>query len=242
MYFRPTTLVLVLTIHGVHQLHRDKSPVPNIPVADLPQLAIPSKISSLTRTLASASPKAVLSSLSLPEPPSSPSRSPSKSPAKRVLREFAVPFPVTASTSKSPTKSSILFPQTPSRHDKIDHSKNLLTPRTPATSITSDSVFNPTTPVHQKGDGASTAPQTPTTSRRQALYERIRQRSLTTSPTKAPSEVKGGKLTRDQMLKMGQEEMRRRCLLGRLDGVAESVWMSVSILQLLHQLRILIRL
>ena len=26
---------------------------------------------------------------------------------------------------------------------------------------------------------------------------------------------------------MGQDEMRRRCLLGRLGGVAESVWMSV---------------
>lgn len=35
----------------------------------------------------------------------------------------------------------------------------------------------------------------------------------------------GGKLTKEQMMKMGQEEMRRRCLLGRLGGVAESVWM-----------------
>ncbi|KAG5732938.1 hypothetical protein E4T56_gene14796, partial [Termitomyces sp. T112] len=57
----------------------------------------------------------------------------------------------------------------------------------------------------------------------------VRQKSLTASPTKTPSsEVKGGKLTRDQMLKMGQEEMRRRCLLGRLGGVAESVWMFFS--------------
>lgn len=31
------------------------------------------------------------------------------------------------------------------------------------------------------------------------------------------------------MLKMGQEEMRRRCLLGRLGGVAESVWMFVPL-------------
>ncbi|KAJ7894672.1 hypothetical protein B0H14DRAFT_3646422, partial [Mycena olivaceomarginata] len=58
---------------------------------------------------------------------------------------------------------------------------------------------------------------------------RLRQRSLSASPTKAASsEVKGGKLTRDQLLKMGQDELRRRCLLGRLDGVAESVWMLFS--------------
>ena len=89
-------------------------------------------------------------------------------------------------------------------------------------------MFDPSTPVHQKGSNAATVPETPTTSRRQALYERVRQRSLTASPTKALSNnVMSGKLTRDQMLKLGQEEMRRRCLLGRLGGVAESVWMSV---------------
>jgi hypothetical protein len=186
---------------------------------------MPTKVSSLTRTLASTSPKASLSSLSLPVPPSSPSRSPSKSPTKQVLRDFAVPFPVPRSASKSPAKMSMLFPETP-RHNRMDHSA-LLIPRTPASS-TEPAGFDPTTPVHQKGNNASTAPQTPTTSRRQALYERVRQRSLTASPTKIRSdEVTGGKLTRDQMLKLGQEEMRRRCLLGRLSGVAESVWMSV---------------
>ncbi len=34
-------------------------------------------------------------------------------------------------------------------------------------------------------------------------------------------------MTRDQMLKMSQDELRRRCLLGRLGGVAESIWMLV---------------
>ncbi|KAF8076237.1 hypothetical protein FPV67DRAFT_404816 [Lyophyllum atratum] len=207
------------------ELHSDASIVPQIPLASLPELAMPVKISSLTRTLASASPKGAIASFSLPGPPSSPSRSPTKSPIKRALREFAVPFPVT-SASKSPTKSSILFPQTPSRRDKVT---DLFSPRTPSTSLTSESAFDPSTPVHQKGDNAATVPQTPTSSRRQALYERIRQRSLTASPTKAPSsEVKGGKLTRDQIMRMGQEEMRRRCLLGRLGGVAESVWMLFS--------------
>lgn len=35
-------------------------------------------------------------------------------------------------------------------------------------------------------------------------------------------------MTKDQLLKLSQEEMRRRCLLGRLGGVAESVWMLFS--------------
>ena len=163
--------------------------------------------------------------LSLPGPPSSPSRLPSKSPTKKVLRDLTVPLPVLPSASKSPNKKSVLFPETP-RHNRTDRSA-LLTPRTPASSAKQD-LFDPSTPALQKGGNASTAPETPTTSRRQALYERVRQRSLTASPTKALSkEVTGGKLTRDQILKLGQEEMRRRCLLGRLGGVAESVWMSV---------------
>jgi hypothetical protein len=82
--------------------------------------------------------------------------------------------------------------------------------------------------VHQKGAAAATVPETPTSSRRQALMERVRQKSVTNSPTKSASaEVKGGKLTKDQMLKLSQDEVRRRCLLGRLGGVAESVWMCV---------------
>ena len=34
-------------------------------------------------------------------------------------------------------------------------------------------------------------------------------------------------MSRDQLLKLSQEETRRRCLLGRLGGVAESIWMWV---------------
>jgi hypothetical protein len=144
-----------------------------------------------------------------------------------VLRDFAVPCSVLSFASKSPTKSSAIFPETP-RHNRTDRLAPH-TPSTPASSKKTDT-FDPSTPVHQKGSTASTVPETPTTSRRQALYERVRQRSLTASPTKALSnEVAGGKLTRDQMLKLGQEEMRRRCLLGRLGGIAESVWMSVIV-------------
>jgi hypothetical protein len=165
-------------------------------------------------------------------PPPSPSRSLTKSPVKRstAAREFAVPFPITP-TSKAATdfKSSLAFPQTPSsRHNRPDLASGLLTPQTPTTSSSASS--QPSTPTNQRGANAATAPQTPTTSRRQALYDRVRQRSLTSTPSKAAASnhILGGKLTKDQMMKMGQEEMRRRCLLGRLGGVAESVWMCVS--------------
>ena len=78
------------------------------------------------------------------------------------------------------------------------------------------------------GSNADTFPETPTSSRRQALYDRIRQKSLTSSPAKTPSKshgIRSGKMGRDQFLKLSQEEMRHRVLLGRLEGIAESVWM-----------------
>ena len=203
--------------------------MPSVPLADLPQISVTPKASNLTRVLASASPRGSLS-LSLPAPPSSPSRSPSKSPTKRSagLRDIAVPFPNTPSKrSAVHTQNAIAFPQTPySKRIEIDPAATLLTPRTPSNSFSTPTSSELSTPVHQRGPTASTAPETPSTSRRQALYERVRQRSLTASPTKSTSrDVLGGRLTKDQMLKMGQEEVRRRCLLGRLGGVAESVWM-----------------
>jgi hypothetical protein len=197
------------------QNNSDAAPVP---LADLPQLATQSiQPSSLTRALASASPKgaaALANAL-----PSSPSKSPSKSTAP-------VPFPIAKPHfgDASPSKPSLL--STPSsRLRRVNPLAGLLTPQTPARKrLQSDAL--PTTPVHQRGPDAQTAPSTPSTSRRQALYDRVRLKSLTSTPVKAKSaEVAGGKLTRDQIQKMGQEEIRRRCLLGRLGGVAESTWM-----------------
>ncbi|KAJ7179268.1 hypothetical protein C8R46DRAFT_1173643 [Mycena filopes] len=207
------------------KLHDGVTPVPQIPRADLPRLSASTKVTSLTRTLASLSPKSSLSPFKLPAPPSSPSRSPSKS--KTAPHQFAIPFPLASGSGlKSPTKGSVAIPQTPS--SRSNRSAPELTPRTPKTSL-SEALSQPSTPVHQRGATAETVPQTPTSSRRQALYERLRQRSLSASPTKAASsDVKGGKLTRDQILKMGQDELRRRCLLGRLAGIAESVWMMFS--------------
>jgi len=211
------------------QDHSGVSPTPNVPLADLPQLAIHTiQPSSLTRVLASASPKgaAALANM-LPSNPSSPSKSPSKSTAPR---HFPVPFPIAKShpSEPSPSKASSLVQTPSSRLKRVAPLAGLLTPQTPARkrlqSDASDAL--PTTPIHQRGPGAETAPSTPSTSRRQALYDRVRLKSLTSTPVKVKSaEVAGGKLTRDQIQKLGQQEIRRRCLLGRLGGVAESTWM-----------------
>ncbi|KAG6336343.1 hypothetical protein ID866_2738 [Astraeus odoratus] len=223
-------------LHRWVKLHPDSVPVPDVPMADLPVLSTQMiKASSLTRTLASASPKGadILKNM-VPSSPTSPSKSP-KSPVKRSIasRESALPFPPMNPQSKtiSPMKSSLPFPQTPSSHQRrLNPLVGLLTPKTPSRQqLEGDSDSLPTTPVSQRGATAETAPPTPSTSRRQALYERVRLRSLTTSPTKAKNaEVIGSKLTKDQIQKMGQDEIRRRCLLGRLGGVAESVWMLFS--------------
>ena len=88
----------------------------------------------------------------------------------------------------------------------------------------------PSTPVHQRG--LNDTLQTPT-SRRQALLERVRQRSLSASPTKSPlraqvAQSNGPKMSKDEFLKLSQDAMRRKCLLGRLGGIAESIWMCVE--------------
>ena len=186
----------------------------------MPDLSGP-KASALTRTLASCSPSAV-TSIKFPAPPSSPSGSP----VKKSTREFAIPLSTARSPSKSPTKkSSILFPQTPSRRDQPIYTDRPQTPSSSNTSPFKDSSV-PSTPKHQTGSSTNTPGTTPSTSRRQALYERVRQRSLSMSPSKAPRpDAMMSSMTRDQMLKMSQDEMRRRCLLGRLGGVAESIWM-----------------
>ncbi|KAF4619491.1 hypothetical protein D9613_005516 [Agrocybe pediades] len=201
------------------ELHDGSDPLPKVPLADIPELT-PPKVSALTRTLASCSPSAA-TSVKLPPLPSSPSRSP----VKRSAPKFAVPSLIFPSTSPT-KKNSILFPQTPSRRDRDAGSEPPQTPLSAATSPSKDPSL-PSTPVHQKG--ANDSSKTPSTARRQALYERIRQRSLSASPTKTPRpDGSGSTMTRDQMAKLNQEELRRRCLLGRLSGVAESIWMLFS--------------
>ncbi|KAJ3517566.1 hypothetical protein NLJ89_g429 [Agrocybe chaxingu] len=204
------------------EIHKDSSPIPNVPVAAIPELS-PPKVSALTRTLASSCSPSAASSIKLPGPPSSPSRPPTKRPA----RGFAIPFPTDLSSKSPSKKSAILFPQTPSRHQREADPPD--TPSSAASSPSKDSSV-PSTPVHQRISN-DTPVHTPTSSRRQALYERVRQRSLSSSPTKAQRHsnlASPTKVTRDQLLKLSQDQMRRRCLLGRLGGVAESIWMLFS--------------
>ncbi|KAJ7829108.1 hypothetical protein B0H14DRAFT_2810854, partial [Mycena olivaceomarginata] len=138
--------------------------------------------------------------------------------SKNAPHPFAIPFPLTSgSGSKSPIESTIAFPQTPSL--RLKRPERELTTRTPRTSVSSVAEVLPQLAVHQRGATAETVPKTPSfSSRREALYRRLHQRSLSASPTKAAS---------SEMLKTGQDELRRRCLLGRLGGIAESVWMRV---------------
>ena len=120
--------------------------------------------------------------------------------AKRTPKEFSIPFPVTPQTpSTSPNKSGL----------------DLHTPRISQT---------PQTPSRQTGSGATTVPQTPTTSRRAALYERIRQKSLTSTPSSAERSNDLEYVTKDKLRILNQEELKRRCILGRLDEVAATVW------------------
>ncbi|KAI0677406.1 hypothetical protein C8Q78DRAFT_1159750 [Trametes maxima] len=140
--------------------------------------------------------------------------------------------PTTNRILKTPSTNRILFPKTPSsRHAHSEdelrtptsaHTPSLAGSETPTASDCSV----PSTPVHQRGPTATTVPQTPTSSRRQALYERVRARSIQNTPTKA--NPTGVPMSKELLQKLGQEEMRRRCLLGRLGGVAESVWMLFS--------------
>nr|GAT54007.1 predicted protein [Mycena chlorophos] len=204
-------------------LHEHAESIPALPLADLPRLVASAK-TSLTRTLASLSPKSGLPSLKFPETPSSPSRSPTK-PKLAASSATPIPFPRIGGT---PSKDLFAIPQTPSSRTVKRSAADLpWTPRTPKTSLVSPSKDTsvPSTPVHQRGATATTVPATPTSSRRVELYERVRQRSLSTSPTKGPVAAGGTTMSRDQMLKLGQDGLRKRCLLGRLGGVAESIWM-----------------
>jgi hypothetical protein len=122
--------------------------------------------------------------------------------ARRTPKEFVVPFP---STPQTPYSSPIKPPP------------DLQTwrTRTPPT---------PQTPARQTRSGASTVPQTPTTSRRAALYERVRQKSLTSTPSGVERSDGLEPVSKEKMRLLGQEELKRRCILGRLDEVAATVW------------------
>ncbi|KAK6981350.1 hypothetical protein R3P38DRAFT_2578610, partial [Favolaschia claudopus] len=67
--------------------------------------------------------------------------------------------------------------------------------------------------------------------RREALYSRLQQRSVSVSPTKTViygRGCNGVQVSSNQPAKGGRAELRRRALLSRLERVAEVVWMFVT--------------
>ncbi|TDL29229.1 hypothetical protein BD410DRAFT_817428 [Rickenella mellea] len=216
-------------LHRWVEIHEGHATVPPLPFADLPALTQATKQSALTQRLASLSPKSPKpsSSSTVLQTPPSPSRSsPIKArvtPVKRGVKEFAIP-PTPVSLPRM--KSMIPFPQTPS--SKLYLTPSASNPRTPSI-IAASSSSGPTTPVNRASDTATSTPETPSTSRREALYERIRKRSESQPSTPSKSRIaSAGGMTKDQLLKLSQEELRRRCLLGRLGNVAEGIWMLFS--------------
>jgi hypothetical protein len=137
--------------------------------------------------------------------------------------------PSRAGLFKSPTKkpfptSSIPFPNTPS---SLSSSPASSRPVSPVKALrTSDDPFarpiTPDTPRQSSG-----IPQTPSTSRRQALIERVRLKSLNSTPTvKGSMQIKMRTANGAEIdLTIGPEEVQRRLLLGRLPSVAEAIWM-----------------
>jgi hypothetical protein len=103
-----------------------------------------------------------------------------------------IPFPIT------PLPKSVQ--ETPSHNRVGRDGYDTLTAKTPSTSDT----------------------RTPTSERRSALYERVRQRSLSNTPS--TSATKRSNL-KEGLNAMSASLLRRRCLLGRLPNIAESIWM-----------------
>lgn len=96
----------------------------------------------------------------------------------------------------------------------------------------------PSTPTNAESSASKTLPETPTSARRAALYERIRVKSESEGDSVKQTAVTASvrsteKNARNQMPKkvvkmVGPEELRRRCTLGRLGTIAEAVWMLFS--------------
>ncbi|KAG8930178.1 hypothetical protein FRC02_004528 [Tulasnella sp. 418] len=126
-------------------------------------------------------------------------RTPVKGTPVKALNLFQTPEPVT------PSKNSIPFP----------------TPGDTPSSSSEASGSVPSTPVK------ATPTRTPSTSRRDALRERIRQRSLSNNatPTKNRVAVTLGTDQDGNVKKklVSAEELKRRCVLGRIEGIAECV-------------------
>lgn len=147
--------------------------------------------------------------------PSYRSRSSPRSPTKQG---FAIPVSAI---------STLPVPYTPSS-SRTEHTQRLLRNIwTPTPKVATDDLPPEYSSLRSRNPNSVLQPLT--TPRRQALYNRIQETSLPPSPSKSQrkADVPGSKLIAEQSLKLGQKEIHRRCLLGRLGGVAESVWMWV---------------
>lgn len=128
----------------------------------------------------------------------------------RTTFGLATPSPVKRSVFQTPVKpkpgaSSVPFP----------------TPDQTPVSFASSS--RPVTPSPTK---TAVEASTPTTARRDALRERIRQKSLQNNGTPSKSRIAitvAGSDGKAETKMISKEEMKRRCVLGRLDGIAECV-------------------
>lgn len=151
-------------------------------------------------------------------------RSASPTPVQLPQVPFADLPPLTAPRTTlgfgtpSPVKRGLLF-QTPVK-SKASAASSVPFPTPEQTPVSNPP---PTTPSPTKTavDGS-----TPSTARRDALRERIRQKSLQNNGTPSKSRVAiivAGSDGKAETKMISKEEMKRRCVLGRLDGIAECV-------------------
>ncbi|KAF8331500.1 uncharacterized protein EI90DRAFT_3058103 [Cantharellus anzutake] len=177
---------------------RASSPTPSA-IPNIPFAGLP-PLANITSSNMSSLTRTLL----LSPPKNTSSRTPAS--AKQLsLPPSSIPFP-----TPSP---SVKKPPAPARSDLLKK------PPIPAPAL----VPRPQTPTDKQ---SSEIPETPTTSRRAALSERIRRKSLNT-PSKGSVVIK----TRDSFSgvettrTITPEELKRRLVLGRLNSVADSVWM-----------------
>lgn len=130
----------------------------------------------------------------------------------------------TPSLMRTPTSGRLAFPSTPSSSSSVSSSSSR--PVSPVKALLGDPFSSrPTTPTTPRQN--TTVPQTPTTSRRAAFMERVRLKSMNT-PSKGAVQVLTRNSEGEEFVRtIGQEDVKKRLLLGRLPNVAEAVWMFV---------------
>lgn len=147
----------------------------------------------------------------LPRLPAAPVTAPTSALARNLLDSTARKSLSKASDVPFPTPSSSLSRGLPLR------------PESPVKALLGEPFTRPITPETPRHN--TTIPQTPTTSRRAALMERVRLKSLNT-PSKGSVQITSRNAEGEEVSRtIGPEDVKRRLLLGRLSGVAEAVWM-----------------